>query len=69
MDLEGRCSADRRASSFTDVQHWNTRILLGADAEWDGKDPDGVDPTFAEEFAEFRARWPRVYTQDPPDRT
>ncbi len=44
---------------------WNTRILRRADA-WDGTDPDKVDPTFEEEFAEFRARWPRFYTQGPP---
>ena len=39
VELEGRCSADRRASSFTDVQHWSTRILRRADAESDGKIP------------------------------
>ncbi len=47
---------------------WNTRILRRADA-WDETDPDEVDPTVAAEFAEFRARWPRFYTQGPLDRT
>ncbi len=47
------------------LTHWNTRSLRRFDAEWDGLDPDAVDPTFEEEFAEFRARWPRFYTQGP----
>ena len=41
---------------FTHMQHWITRILRRADAEWDGLDPDAFDPTFEEEFAESRAR-------------
>ena len=44
-------------------------IGIRGDAEWDGINPDEVDPTFEEEFAEFRTRWPRFYTQDTPDRT
>ncbi len=43
---------------------WNTGILRRADA-WNGTDPDEVDPTFAEEFAEFRVRWPKFYKQGP----
>ena len=55
--------------SLTDIQHFTARSLRRFDAEWDGKDPDEVDPTYEEEFAEFRARWPRFYRQDTPDRT
>ena len=55
--------------SFKDIQHWNTRILRRLDAAWDGLDPDAVDPTFDEEFAACRARWPRFYKQGPLDRT
>ena len=46
---------------------WNTRLLRRADA-WDGTDPDEVDATFEEEFAECRARRPQFYKQDPLDR-
>ena len=31
--------------------------------------PTGLDPTFEEEFAEFRARWPTFYKHGPLDRT
>ncbi len=55
--------------SFTDMTYWSARCLRCLDAEWDGIDPDEVDPTFEEKFAEFRARWPRLYRQDTPDRT
>ena len=55
--------------SITDMQHFTTRILRRLDAAWDGIDPNAVDPPFEEEFAASRARWPRFYTQDPPDRT
>ena len=48
---------------------WNTRCLRRADAEEDGQDPDEIEPTFEAEFAEFRARWPGFYTQDPPEET
>ena len=54
---------------FLEMQHFATRCLRRADAEEDGMDPDEVDPTFEAEVAEFRARWPRLYTQDPPDGT
>ena len=43
--------------SFTDITYWSARSLRRLDAEWDGKDPDEFDPTYEEEFAEFRARW------------
>ena len=55
--------------SFIDLQPWNTRILRRLDADWDWMDPAAVDPTFEEEFAEFRPRWPRFYRQGPLDRT
>ncbi len=55
--------------SFTDMTYWGARILRRADAEWDGLDPDAVDPTFEEEFAEYRARWPKFYKQGPIDET
>ncbi len=55
--------------SVTDVQHWNARILRRADAEWDGKDPDELDPTYEQEWAAFQARWPHWCKRDPPDRT
>jgi len=55
--------------TFTDMQHFTTRILRSADAEFDGIDPDEVDLTYEAEFAEFRARWPRFYKQGPLDRT
>ena len=55
--------------AFTDMQHWNTRILRRADADWDGMDPAAVDPTCEEKFAACRARWPRFYRQGPLDRT
>ena len=55
--------------SFTDITYWSARSLRRLDAEWDGKDPDEFDPTYEEEFAEFRARWPRFYTQGRLDRT
>ena len=54
--------------SITDVQHFIARDLRRADA-WNGIDPDAVDPTFEEEFAECRARWPKLYKQDTPDET
>ena len=54
---------------FTDIQHWNTRILRHPDAGEDGLDPDAVDPTYEEEFAAFRARWPQFYKQGRFDRT
>ncbi len=63
-------SAPKRAiSCFPNVQHFIARILRHADTAWDGKDPDEFDPTYEEEFAAFRARWPRFYRQDTPDRT
>ena len=73
-DLEGVVQATSppctdQLPSFTDMTYWSARSLRRADADWDGLDPDAVDPTFEEEFAEFRARWPRFYTQDAPDRT
>ena len=40
-----------------------------ADADWNVMDPDQLDPTFEEEFAECRARWPKLYKQDTPDET
>ncbi len=43
---------------------WNTRILRRADAEWDGTDPDEVDPTVEAEFAACRARWPGSTRRD-----
>ena len=55
--------------SVTDMTYWSARSLRRADAEWDGLDPDEVDPTFEEEFAEFRARWPKFYKQGRLDRT
>ena len=54
--------------SFTDMTYWSARSLRRLDSEWDGHDPDEVDPTFEEEFAEFRARWPKFYTQGPLER-
>ncbi len=51
------------------MQHWNTRDLRRADADWNVMDPDQLDPTFEEEFAECRARWPKLYKQDTPDET
>ncbi len=51
------------------MQHFIARDLRRLDAEWEGKDPDAVDPKFEEEFAEFRARWPQFYTQGRLDRT
>ena len=54
--------------SFTDRTYWSARDLRRLDANWEGKDPDEVDPTFEEEFAEFRARWPKFYKQGPLDR-
>ena len=54
--------------SFTDMTYWSARSLRRLDAEWGGLDPDEVDPTFEEEFAEYRARWPKFYTQGPLDR-
>ena len=50
--------------SFMDMQPWNTRSLRRAAADWDGVDPAAVNPTFEEEFAACRARWPRFYKQD-----
>ena len=49
-----------------ELQAWADRMFRLADADWDGIDPDEVDPTFEREFAEYRARWPRYYKQDPP---
>ena len=49
---------------FTDIQHWNTRILRRLDAAWDALDPDEVDPAFEEEFAASRARWPQFRAPD-----
>ncbi len=54
--------------SITDIQQWNARSLRRLDAEWRGRDPDDVDPSFEAEFAEFRARWPKFYKQGPLDR-
>jgi len=54
---------------FTDIQHWNTRILRRADAERDGSDPDAVDPTFEEAFTACRARWARFYKLGTLERT
>ena len=51
------------------MQPWGARILRRANTGCEGKDPDAVDPTFEEAFAEFRARWPQFYTQDTPKRT
>ena len=51
-----------------DLQYWAERALRCADAEWDGKHPSEVDPTFEEEFAAFRAKWPRWYTLDTSER-
>jgi len=45
----------RHCKGIHGVQHWNTRILRSADADWDGKDPDEVDPSFEEKFAACRA--------------
>ena len=64
-DVRNAAEAHERACSGI----WNTRILRRADAEWDGTDPDEVDPTVEAEFAGFRARWPRFYMQGPLDRT
>ena len=52
-----------------DMQHFTTRILRRANTGCEGSDPDVVDPAFEEEFAACRARWPRFYRQDTPDRT
>ena len=54
--------------SIVDVQHFTARSLRRFDAEWEGKDPDEVDPTYEEEFAEFRARWPKFYKQGKLER-
>jgi len=43
--------------------------LRRLDADWDGIDPDAVDPTFEQEFAEFRVRWPKFDTQGRLDQT
>ena len=51
--------------SITDIQHFIARDLRRFDAEWEGKDPDEVDPTYEEEFAECRARWPQVLHAGP----
>ena len=55
--------------SFTDLTYWGARSLRRFDTEEEGKDPDEVDPTYEEEFAAFRARWPKFYKQGPLDRT
>jgi len=52
-----------------ETQHFTTRILRRLDAAWDGIDPNAVDPTFEEEVAASRARWPQFYTQGRLDRT
>ena len=54
--------------SFTDMTYWGARSLRRLDAEFDGKDPDEFDPTYEEEFAAFRARWPKLYKQDTPEK-
>jgi len=54
--------------SIVDIQHFIARDLRRADV-WDGTDPDAVDPTYEEKFAECRARWPRFYMQGRLDRT
>ena len=62
---------DQKLDATPRLQHVQQVIdeeLGRADAEWDGLDPDELDPTF-EEDAEFRARWPRLYRQGPLDRT
>ena len=53
--------------SFTDLTYWAARSLRRFDAEEEGKDPYEFDPTYEEEFAEFRALWPKFYRQDPPE--
>ncbi len=73
-DLDGVVEAappqfNDQMPSITDIQHFIAWDLRRLDAEWEGKDPDAVDPTFEAEFAEFRARWPKFYTQGPLDRT
>ncbi len=55
--------------SIVDIQHFAVRSLRRFDAEWEGNDPDAVDPTYEEEFSAFRARWPQFYTQGRLDRT
>ena len=52
--------------TFEELQAWADRTLRRADAAWDGQDPDELDPSFEQEFAAFRAKWPRWFTLEIP---